>query len=152
MAWSASAMFAAALLQMANSKDIALNASDTLKVALYVSSTMTPDKTVTQANSYYNAGQWVTGNEETGTGYTAAGNTLAGVTCTQTTNVVTLTSTNPSWSTATFTGANSPYGCLVYDSTATTGICFNYFGGPQSVTAGTFTIQWAGTGIAALTA
>ena len=152
MAWSASGMFAALVLQMANSKDVNL-AGDTLKCALFVSNTATPDKTVSQANSYYGAGQWVAGNEETGTGYSATGVTLGTVTCVQASNVVTLSAANPSWTGATFTSGSggTPYGALVYDTTATTGVCFNYFGGPQSVTAGTFTIQWAGSGIAALT-
>jgi hypothetical protein len=39
------------------------------------------------------------------------------------------------------------FGCLVYDDTLTTpvadqGVCFNYFGGTQSVTSGTFTVVW----------
>jgi hypothetical protein len=48
------------------------------------------------------------------------------------------------------------FGCLVYDDTLTTpvadqGICYNYFGGTQSVTAGTFTVVWAANGIWRLT-
>jgi hypothetical protein len=48
------------------------------------------------------------------------------------------------------------FGCLVYDDTLTTpvadqGVCYNYFGGTQSVTAGTFTIQWGAPGIFSLT-
>jgi hypothetical protein len=46
-------------------------------------------------------------------------------------------------------------GCLVYDDTITAGTggiadegaCYNYFGGSQSVTAGTFTILWNASGI-----
>lgn len=44
------------------------------------------------------------------------------------------------------------FGCLVYDFTITAGtvakqgLCYNYFGGSQSVTAGTFTIIWATVG------
>ena len=46
----------------------------------------------------------------------------------------------------------SVYGALVYDDTITTpvadqGVCYNYFGGVQSVTAGTFTIVWNASGI-----
>jgi hypothetical protein len=48
------------------------------------------------------------------------------------------------------------FGCLVYDDTLTTpvadqGICYNYFGGTQSVTGGTFTIVWHPNGIFRLT-
>src|SRR5262249_61145071 len=44
------------------------------------------------------------------------------------------------------------FGCLVYDNTITAGtvakqgMSFNYFGGGQSVTGGTFTIVWDATG------
>jgi hypothetical protein len=43
----------------------------------------------------------------------------------------------------------SVYGCLVYDNslTAKSAFCWNYFGGTQSVTSGTFTVVWSGSGI-----
>jgi hypothetical protein len=52
---------------------------------------------------------------------------------------------------ATCTLANV-FGCLVYSDSITTpvadqGFCFNYFGGSQSVTAGTFTIVWNAAGV-----
>ena len=48
------------------------------------------------------------------------------------------------------------FGCLVYDDTIATpvvdqGVCYNYFGGTQGVTAGTFTIVWHANGIWRLT-
>ena len=44
------------------------------------------------------------------------------------------------------------FGCLVYDNTIATpvadqGFCYNYFGGTNSVTDGTFTIIWNVNGI-----
>ena len=44
------------------------------------------------------------------------------------------------------------FGCLVYDQSLATpvdnqGICYNYFGGTQSVTDGTFTIVWHANGV-----
>jgi hypothetical protein len=50
-------------------------------------------------------------------------------------------------------------GCLVYDDTITAGtggiadqgVCYNFFGGAQSVTAGTFTIIWHANGIFRIT-
>lgn len=49
------------------------------------------------------------------------------------------------------------YGAFVYDDTisggtvADQGVCFNYFGGAQSVTAGTFTVVWHANGIVRFT-
>jgi hypothetical protein len=45
----------------------------------------------------------------------------------------------------------------VYDDTIATpvanqGLCYNYFGGTQSVTGGLFTIVWNASGILAVTA
>ena len=50
----------------------------------------------------------------------------------------------------------SVFGCLVYDDTIAApvgdqGLCYNYFGGTNSVTDGTFTIVWNASGILALT-
>lgn len=151
MAWSASKVFAFALL------DVVQNntkwSTDAYKVALYSSNTMTPDNTVTTAAlTEYNgaSSQWVTANEVSGTGYTAGGVSVSSPTVSQASNVVTFTSAGtPQWTTASF----SAYGCLVYDTTdSSKGLCFNYFGGVQTVTAGTFTINWNASGIATLTA
>lgn len=169
MAWSASAIF-----QQAMVNPIALGGGantgfptsygatglvgDTVNVALYNNS-ITPDKTATVANTGYNAGQWVSsGNEVTDPNWPAGG--------------VAATSKSYSLDTGSssvcFHAANTPgngtvtlasvYGCFVYDNTITgvtvakQGMCFNYFGGSQSVTAGTFTILWATPGGAAVTA
>ena len=49
------------------------------------------------------------------------------------------------------------FGCLVYDDTLTTpvadpGLSYNYFGGTNSVTSGTFTVVWNASGIFAFAA
>jgi hypothetical protein len=51
----------------------------------------------------------------------------------------------------------SVYGTLVYDDTITTpvadpGLSYNYFGGTNSVTSGTFTVVWNASGIFAFAA
>jgi hypothetical protein len=125
--------------------------SDTFKVALYNNS-ITPDNDVTAANSAYNVGQWATANEVSEAGQWAAG----GVALTSPTINVG-TADVVFWDaadTASGSAADlaSVYGCLVYDDTLTTpvadqGICYNYFGGTNSVTNGTFTVQWAANGI-----
>jgi hypothetical protein len=150
MAWSTSKVFAFAALQ-ALKATVNLN-SDSYKVALY-GNTGTPDNTVSTAVlTEYNgaASQWVVANECGNSGtYAAGGSAVAPISLTQTTNVVTFTSSgSPSWTGATLTA----YGCLVYDTTVSNeGLCFNYFGGAQSVTAGTFSIAWNGSGIATFT-
>jgi len=125
--------------------------ADALKIALY-GNTGTPDNTVTtDALTEYNgaASQWVTANEVTGTGYTAGGVAVTPLAVTQSTNVVEFTSSgSPNWTSATITA----YGCLVYDTTISNiGLCFNSFGGAQTVTAGTFTVAWNASGIATFT-
>lgn len=130
--------------------------SDTVKVALF-NNTTTPDKDAAVASTGYNTGVWVTGNEVTdATNWVAGGRALASKTF-----------TTPSTGVAMFDAADlagggnvtlaNVYGCLVYDDTITAGTvadqgaCFNYFGGVQSVTAGTFTVIWSANGIARFT-
>jgi hypothetical protein len=150
MAWTTSDVFAYAVLQM-GLKQLDL-ATDGYKVALYASNTMTPDRTVTTAVLTEYAGaasQWVTGNEVSSSGYAAGGASVSNVSWTQASNVLTFTSgATPSWSGVTF----NTYGCLVYDTTVSSeGLSFNYFGGEQTVTAGTFSITWNASGIATWT-
>jgi hypothetical protein len=128
--------------------------SDTINVALY-GNTGTPDNTVSAANSAYNAGQWVTGNETTATGWPAGGLALASVTSASATNVYTFDAADRAGG-ASDTVTNS-YGCLVYDFTIATpvvkqGMCYNAFGGANSVTSGTFTVVWNALGIFTFTA
>lgn len=105
---------------------------DTFKIALYTSSA-TLDATTTAYSAT---------NEISGTGYTAGGATLSNnvsPTTSGTTAFITWSS-NPSWTSATFT-AN---GALIYNSSrrgplANPACSTHSFGGDQSVTSGTFT-------------
>jgi len=150
-AWSASAIFAYAVY---SSLTKAMNwSSDSLKVALY-NNTGTPDKTVTTAvlTEYNGSGsQWVTANEVSQSGQWAAGGVaLAGVTVTQSTNVITFNGSNTSSGSA--ATLSNVYGCLVYDTTVSSqGLCFNYLGGANAVSGGTFTVVWNSSGIATFT-
>jgi hypothetical protein len=166
MAWSNSAIFQQAMLNpiagrcwtTAAPTTYSSLSADTIDVSLFNNS-VTPDKTAAVANTGYNTGTWTTGNEVTdATNWVAGGRALASKTFTIDTGS----------SSICFTAANlagggnvtlaSVYGCLVYDATITAGtvakqgLCFNYFGGSQSVTAGTFTILWATPGGGAVTA
>lgn len=95
-------------------------------------------------------------NELTTTGgYTAGGVTLASKTCTYdtTSNEARLDAGDVSWTSASFTARIA----VVYDATpgtAATNQLISYvdFGGDETVSAGTFTIQWDSTGVAKITA
>ena len=164
MAWSASAIFQQAMFNPIAHGTLVPGSgfpttyggvtADTVNCALY-GTTPTPNKADTAANCAWNAGQWVTANESSGAGYTLGGQALASKTFTIDTgsSSICFTAANVSWTSATLAAV---YGDLVYDHTTTVvanqGFCYNYFGGTQSVTAGTFTIQWATPVSAAITA
>lgn len=155
MAWSASKIFMATIEDlMENTTAIDLN-SDTFKVALFDNS-ITPSQTVASASTAYGAGVWASGGQSDATGWPAVGRDLATVTSTFSSNVYTFDAadTVSANSSTTLSGA---HGCLVYSDTITTpvadqGLCYNYFGGVASVTSGTFTVAWSGTGILTITA
>lgn len=154
MAWSASAIFRQFLGDvLGNTAAFDLNTGgDSFKVALY-DNDITPDNDVSAANSAYNAGQWTsTGNEVSESGQWATG----GVALTsQDINVATADVVFfDAADTASGSAADlaNVYGCLVYDDTlaspvADQGVCYNYFGGANSVVNGTFTVVWSANGI-----
>jgi hypothetical protein len=153
MAWSNSKIFSSFITDsLNNTAALDLN-TDTIKAALF-NNTGTPDQTVAAASSAYNTGQWVTANEVSNGGWTAAGLALASIASGFASNVYTFDAADTAnGSAATLTAV---FGCLVYEDTLTTpvadqGICFNYLGGTNSVTAGTLTIVWNASGIFALT-
>jgi hypothetical protein len=123
--------------------------SHTISCALFGNSG-TPDQTVAAANTAYNAGQWTSGNEVTATGWTAGGLTLTITTSGFSSTTYTFDASDRAGG-ATDTVTNA-YGILVYGNTLTTpvadqGICFNAFGGANSVTSGTFTVVFHASGI-----
>ena len=151
MAWSASGIFVT-FIEDSFENSAAYNLlSDTFKVALF-NDTTAPDKTVTTANRTYDAGVWIQANEvDDGTEWDAGGEPLDTPALTTASNVL-------KWDAVdTVSGGTSAtlaavFGCLVHDSSVTNeGICFNYFGGTQSVTDGTFTVVWNGAGIFTIT-
>jgi len=157
MAWSASAIFREFLItayQAAGTGFTGLD-SDTVKVSLHNNS-ITPDKDAAVASTGFNTGVWTTTNEVTdATNWVSGGRALASKTFTAGTATSTFDAADlAGGGTVTITNA---FGCLVYDDAITAGtvadqgVCFNYFGGAQSVTAGTFTIVWHANGIARFT-
>ena len=160
MAWASSAIFQQALL---NPITRAVNAAtapttftsltaDAIMVALF-NNTVTPDKTAVVGSTGYNTGTWLTANEVTdATNWVAGGRAATSLSWTidsGSSSAVYHAANTAGGGNVTISGA---FGCLVYDSTITAGtvakqgICFNYFGGSQSVTGGTFTVVWATVG------
>lgn len=154
MAWSASKWFQAAVTDALNSTASLNVDADTLKAALF-DNTITPDRTVSSANSAYGAGVWASGGVSDASGWPAAGRTLGSVTSTASAGTYTLDAADTASANSTTT-LSANYGCLVYNDTLTTpvadqGVCFIYFGGSNSVTSGTYTIVWNSSGIATIT-
>jgi len=161
MAWTDSRIFRA-FLQYEMLKDTAGSVTlagystlvaDTIKAALFNNS-VTPDRDAALTSTGYNTGTWLTANEQTSGNWTAAGVALSSKAF-----------SNPSTGVMMYDAADvapggtstltNVFGTLVYDDSITTGtngvadqgVCFNYFGGAQSVTSGTFTIVWNANGL-----
>lgn len=145
MAWTDSRVFRSFVTdQLAGTAVFDLDApSDTYKKALFNNS-VTPDKDATSANSKYNGGTWLTANEVTdATNWVAGGRAIANLTVTNPSTGVIMVDHDDvtGGGTLTLTGF---FGSLTYDDTKTTpvpdqAVSFNYFGGTQTVTGGTFT-------------
>lgn len=92
----------------------------------------------------------VSANEISGTGYTTGGATLASASVTQddTNDLAKLDANDTAWGSASFTA----YHAVLWDDTVATDdlVCSIDFGGAQTVTSGTFTIQWNASGIITL--
>lgn len=120
---------------------------DAFKVALFNNSVSTTPFSVALASAVYGTGDWVSGNEMTGTGWALGGVALTTPTLSESpTGTLMWTCGNV---TASGTTLATVFGCLVYDNTLTTkyGLCGIPFGASYSTTAGTFGITWAAAGI-----
>jgi hypothetical protein len=130
--------------------------ADAVKVALFSNSTV-PDNTAAVGSTGFNTGTWTqnVGNEVIDTGgsnWPTGGIAATGLTWALDTGSSSLcyhAANTPGLGNVTVAAA---FGALVYDSTisggtvAKQGLCYNYFGGTQNVTAGTFTVIWATVG------
>ncbi len=152
MAWSASKIFVSFIEDaLENTAALDLN-SDSFKAALY-DNDITPDQTAATASTLFNAGQWASAGNEVfdGAEWATGGVVLTGVTFAPTANVLKFDATDTP-STGSSATLAAVFGCLVYDDTVLDqGVCYNYFGGTNSVTDGTFTIVWNAAGIFTLT-
>jgi hypothetical protein len=110
--------------------------NDTVKCALYNNSF----SFATDLAAYATTNELATAG-----GYTQGGATLANKAVTTASNKGKFDADDVAWTTATF----SAYFALLYDDTTATKYpiaCID-FGGVQTVTGGTFTIQWSASGI-----
>ncbi len=159
MAWSNSAIFQQAMLNPI-ARGVAattgfpttyagLVADAGVKAALF-NNTTTPDKTVAVASSAYNTGVWVTANEVVDTlnsNWTATGRALGTKSFAVDTGSSSLCFIAANTAGAGNVTITNAYGCLVFDDTITggtavdQGMCYNYFGGAQSQTNGTFCVD-----------
>jgi hypothetical protein len=143
MAWSNSKVFCS-FIEGALENTTAFDLDgDSFKVTLYDNS-ITPDQTVSLANSAAGAGVWATDIYD-GTEWADGGVAMT---------IITHAYTAATWkwdandvssgSSATLT----VYGCHVGDTTLSNyGISYHYFGGVQTVTDGTFTVAWNSSGV-----
>ncbi len=135
----ASGLYGITIRDIYDASQLALNTgSDSFKFAL-VTDTYTPD---------FNAHDFFADvtNEISGTGYTAGGNVLDNTTFLASGGFVTWDNDDEAWTTATFSAVR---GGVLYDDTLASDplIMAVTFGSDFAVTAGTFTIQWAATGL-----
>lgn len=130
---------------MTGTHNFAASGGNTFKIALFkAAASVAGTWNATATNYGAGSGGPTTANMgtdelATGSGYTAAGVTLTNVDpSTSGTTALTNFTPNPSWTSATFTTS----GCMIYNSTASGKCVAVYsFGGDQTVTSGTFTVQ-----------
>ena len=157
MAWTNSKLFRATFADVFDNTTALDLGSDVPKVALY-DNNITPDNDVTSANTAYGAGVWGTTGGQTGTNQVFhAGQWAQGGVALATTSLNSGTADVVFYDAADTSSGSAAtmsniFGCIVYDDTLTTpvadqGICYNYFGGTNAVTAGTLTIVWHANGI-----
>lgn len=112
--------------------------NDTVKIALYGAS-----YSFTATDDFYTA----TAELASTGGYTTGGASLTTKAVTEAGATGVFDADDAAWSSATF----STYFAVIYDNTpCNTLICAIDFGGVQTVTAGTFTVQFASSGIVIL--
>lgn len=142
MAVTASGLFMDTNLKVWNATQLAINlVGDTVKLALFTNS-ITPNfaTDTVYGSAPYNA------NEVSGSGYSAAGVALATKTFTElNTGYATFDADDASWTSSTFSSARCG---LIQDPTVSNrAIGLINFGADYAVTSGTFTVQFAATGI-----
>lgn len=146
MAVTASGLYLLNWIDLLDATQLAIDLSlTTNKVAMYTNSITPNFSTDTgQGAAPYNA------NQVAGTGYTAGGLAVGSPTITESpAGSLMFDLADSVWSNSTITNAR----CSLLHADALAGkncICLTNFGSDYSTVAGTFTIQWAGTGMFAI--
>ena len=143
MAITVSGLYVTQWIDILDATQLAIDLSlTTHKVAMYTNA-LTPNYSTDTA---YSAAPY-TSNQVSGTGYTAGGTTIGSTTVTESPpGTLMWDGADVAWASSTISSAR---GGLIYaDALAgKNAICFVNFGADYSTTSGTFTIQWAATGI-----
>ncbi len=128
--------------------DVDLDATDVIRVVLLDTNHDT-DATALQTDVIWGDGTagTVKENEISGTGYTSNGKALGTPTVVTATGTTTFDGDNVEWTGATFSCEH----IVLYDFTNAESLMVTVDIGPQTVTAGTFTIQWNAAGIITMT-
>jgi hypothetical protein len=146
MAVTASGLYVLTFKDMWDNTDFVFDwINDTVKFALFTN-TITPNFS---SDTSYGVAPYNANEIPTATGYTAGGVTLGTKTISESpTGTLMIDAADAQWTTSTFSGARCG---LMWDDTATSpvdaAICLVNFGADYGVTSGTFTVQFAGTGI-----
>jgi hypothetical protein len=116
--------------------------TDAIKGALFTNS-ITPNFSTDTA---YTSAPYTSNEVPNGSGYTTGGVTLASKTLTESpTGSLMYDAADSAWTSSTFSGVRCQ---LIYDSTVSSlCLCLINFGADFAVTAGTFTVQYAATGL-----
>jgi len=127
--------------------DMDRTTADSFKVALYTDATL-PAATVTCKADLDGAKTEVAN----GNGYTTGGASLSSITWTESSGTITWDAANVQWTSATFTARYAViYADYVTTPEADPLMVLIDFGSNQTVSSGTFTIQWNASGICTLT-
>lgn len=143
MAVTVSGLFLPTWIKIVDTNQLAVNLSlTTNKVAMFTNS-ITPNFS---SDTGYGAAPY-NANEVSGTGYSAGGAAVASPTITESpTGTLMFDLADISWSASTITNAR----CALFYADALAGknaVCLINFGADYSTSSGTFTIQWATTGM-----
>jgi hypothetical protein len=157
MAWTDSKIFSQYLIDKLKNATL-LDLDDAATMVALFDNSVTPDQDCTAANSAYGAGTWNSGGVSDATGWPAVGIAIGSpaVTLASAPNVIMFDGADVV-SADTHATITNAYGALIYNDTiaspvADQGICYLYFGGAASVSAGTFTVAFAANGLFRITA